>query len=208
MAAARAAVDSAEAQLAASEQQLALQVGPQAKADLETALASFQQAQNTLYNTRVPYRDEEIQQQREAVRQARAAVVLKAEPNRPEDVAQARAGVEQARGAYNLAVEQEKDAYVYAPFDGVISARLMSLGALASPTTAIYSMVSDHVQIWVNIEESDLSVRAPGPLGDDEDRALQGRDLRRQRRDGLLLRRRSATGRSRRSSWRPTPTAV
>jgi RND family efflux transporter MFP subunit len=162
LAAAQAAVASAEVQLAASEAQLALAVGPQARSDLDSATASLQQAQNTLYNTRVPYRPEEIQQQREAVRQAQATLALKQEPNRPEDIAQAQASVEQARGAYNLAVEQENDAFVYAPFDGVVSARQMSLGALASPSTAIYTLVSNNVEIWVNIEESDLTYVRPG----------------------------------------------
>ncbi|SRR5579884_179781 len=164
LAAAQAAVDTAAAQLAASEDQLALVSGPQAKSDLEAATASLQQAQNTLYNTRVPYRPEEIAQQCEAVRQARAALALKEQPNRPEDIAAAQASVEQARGAYNLAVEQEKDAFVYAPFDGVISARQMSVGALASPSTAIYTLVSNNIEVWVNIEESDLTyVRAGIP---------------------------------------------
>lgn len=162
VASARTAVENATAQLAASEEQLALQTGPQAKSDLDAAMASLQQSQNTLYDTRFPNREQELQQQRETVRQARAGLVLAQTPNRPEDVAQARAGVEQARGQYNLAVAQESNAYVYAPFDGMISSRLVSVGTLANPSTALYNLVSSNVQVWVNVEENDLTIVRPG----------------------------------------------
>jgi RND family efflux transporter MFP subunit len=156
VAAARAAVDTATANLASAEQKLASVAGTRTAADLQAALSAVEQAQNTLYTTRLPYRDEEIRQQREKVANARATLALKSQPYVPQDVAAARATVEQARGAYELAREQETEALVYAPIDGVVSAKLLDVGGLASPTTPIVSIVGNQVETWVNVEEADL----------------------------------------------------
>jgi RND family efflux transporter MFP subunit len=43
---------------------------------------------------------------------------------------------------------------VYAPFAGVVSAKLLSEGALASPTTAVVTLVTDEVEVVVNVEEA------------------------------------------------------
>jgi HlyD family secretion protein len=88
------------------------------------------------------------------VEQARANLALRAQPNRPEDVQQAQAAVEQARGAYDLAQEQAAEAVITAPFNGVVSAKLLSEGALASPTTPVVTLVTDAVEVDVNVEEA------------------------------------------------------
>ncbi len=130
--------------------------GPKA-ADLQAAISAVDQAQQTLMLRRYPYTPEEIQQQQEAVVQARANLALRSEPNRPEDIQQAQAAVEQARGAYDLAVAQAAEAVIYAPFDGVVAAKLLSEGALASPTTPVVTLVSDAVEVDVNVEEANLA---------------------------------------------------
>jgi membrane fusion protein (multidrug efflux system) len=112
------------------------------------------QAQQTLTLRRYPYTPQEIEQQQEAVAQARANLALRAEPNRPEDIQQAQSAVEQARGAYDLAREQAAEAVITAPFDGVVSAKLLSEGALASPTTPVVTLVTDAVEVDVNVEEA------------------------------------------------------
>jgi RND family efflux transporter MFP subunit len=111
-------------------------------------------AQQTLTLRRFPFTSQEIQQQQEAVAQARANLALRSEPNRPEDVLQARAAVEQAQGAFDLSRAQAAEAVVYAPFDGVVAAKLLSEGALASPTTPVVTLVTTDVEVLVNIEES------------------------------------------------------
>jgi len=139
-------------------------VVPKTAAELQTALGGVAQAQNTLVTTQQPNRLQEIEQQQQAVVQARANLVLQAVPFRPEDVAQARAAVEQARGAYELSQAQYADAFVYAPFDGGVSAKLLDQGGLASPATPIVALVSNSVQVVVNVEDGDLAdVRVGGP---------------------------------------------
>jgi RND family efflux transporter MFP subunit len=54
----------------------------------------------------------------------------------------------------DLARAQAAEAVVYAPFSGVVSARLLSEGALASPTTPVVTLVTDEVEVVVNIEEA------------------------------------------------------
>lgn len=151
---ARAAVDTATANLASAESRLADVLAGAKAADLQAAISTVDQAQQTLLLRRFPNTPQEIQQQQEAVNQARANLALRAQPNRPEDIAQARATVEQARGALDLARAQLAEAYIYAPFDGVVSAKLLSEGALASPTTPVVTLVTDDVEVVVNIEEA------------------------------------------------------
>jgi RND family efflux transporter MFP subunit len=151
---ARAAVDTATANLASAESRLADVLAGAKPADLQAAVSSVDQAQQTLTLRRFPFTPQEIQQQQEAVTQARANLALRAEPNRPEDIAQASAAVEQARGAYDLARAQAAESVVYAPFTGVVSAKLLSEGALASQTTPVVTLVTDAVEIMVNVEEA------------------------------------------------------
>jgi len=123
-------------------------------ADMQAAISGVDQAQQTLTLRRYPFTPQEIQQQQESVAQARANLALRSTPNRPEDIQQAQAAVEQARGATDLARAQAAEAIVYAPFDGVVSAKLMSEGALASQTTPVVTLVTDEVEIVVNVEEA------------------------------------------------------
>ncbi|MBX5490126.1 MAG: efflux RND transporter periplasmic adaptor subunit [Chloroflexi bacterium] len=151
---ARAAVDTAAANLSSAESRLAdVLAGPKA-ADLQAAVSAVDQAQQTLILRRFPNTPQEIQQQQEAVAQARANLALRSQPNRPEDIAQARASVEQARAALDLARAQAAEAVIYAPFAGVVSAKLLSEGALASPTTPVVTLVTNEVEVVVNIEEA------------------------------------------------------
>jgi RND family efflux transporter MFP subunit len=163
VAAARAAVDTAEANLRSAEQQF-IAVAPRTAAELQAALGGLEQAQSTLATTRQPNRAQEIQQQEQAVAEARANLQLQLQPNRPQDIQQAQAAVEQARGAYQLAQAQLAEAFVYAPYDGAVSAKLLDAGGLASPVTPIVTLVSRGVQVWVNVEDADLAVvRVGGP---------------------------------------------
>ena len=161
MAAARAAVDSATGNLTSAQQKLASVAGAESAADLQVAMTDVEQAQNSVYTTRLPYRDEEIRAQRELVSQARANLVLKSQPYLPQDIAQARAGVDQARGAYDVAREQANEAIVYAPIDTAVSAKQLDEGAVASPTTTIVTLVTNAVETWVNLE-ADLRIAHVG----------------------------------------------
>ncbi|HEY7066654.1 MAG TPA: efflux RND transporter periplasmic adaptor subunit [Chloroflexota bacterium] len=155
LAAARAAVDSAQAALDKAERELAA-MPSRTTADLQAASDGVEEAENSLYLARYPYRQEEIQQQREAVGTARATYELAVRPFRSEELTQAQGAVAQARGQRDLAVAQADEATVYAPFAGRIGTKYQDAGALASPVTPIVSVVTDSVRVWVNVDESEL----------------------------------------------------
>ena len=54
---------------------------------------------------------------------------------------------------------------ISAPFDGVVAAKLMSEGALASPTTPVVTLVTTDVEVMVNIEESRIAQVPQGRTG-------------------------------------------
>jgi RND family efflux transporter MFP subunit len=155
-------VDTATANLASAQSRLADVLAGAKAADMQAAISGVDQAQQTLSLRRYPYTPQEIQQQQEAVAQARANLALRSEPNRPEDIQQAQATVEQARAAVDLARAQASEAVIYAPFDGTVSAKLMSEGALASPTTPVVTLVTDDVEVAVNVEEARIGQVAQG----------------------------------------------
>jgi RND family efflux transporter MFP subunit len=154
VAAARTAANTAQANLASATSSLADILAAPKAADLVAAISAADQAQQNLALQRYPFRSREIQQQQETVAQARANLALQAEPNRPQDIQAAQTTVEQARGAYELARAQQAEAYVYAPYDGAVSARLVSEGALASPSTPLVTLVSRDVEIMVTVEQA------------------------------------------------------
>ena len=82
----------------------------------------------------------------------RPGAALGAQP--AQDVQQARAAVEQAQGAYDLARAQANETEIDAPFTGVVSAKLLSEGALATPSTPVVTLVSPDVEVAVSIEEA------------------------------------------------------
>jgi RND family efflux transporter MFP subunit len=154
VASARTAASTAQANLASAASNLADVLAAPKAADLVAAISAADQAQQNLTLQRYPYRSREIQQQQDVVAQARANLALQAEPNRPQDIQQAQTAVEQARGAYEQARVQAAEAYVYAPYDGNVSARLVSEGALASPSTPLVTLVSRDVEILIPIEQA------------------------------------------------------
>src|SRR5581483_7826046 len=153
--------DTGRASLAGAAANLAdVLAGPKA-VDLVAAYAAVDQGQQNLVLQQYPFRPREIEQQQEAVEQARANLALQQEPNRPQEIQQAQTAVVQAQGAYELALAQAAEAYVYAPFDGMVAARLVSEGALATPTTPLVTLISRNVEIGVTIEQELL-----GQLGE------------------------------------------
>src|SRR5207248_11254512 len=81
---------------------------------------------------------------------------MRVQPSRPEEIAQAVAGVEQARASLDLARGQAAEATVTAPFDGVVSAVLLSEGALANPSQPLMTLVTDAVEMALNVEATRL----------------------------------------------------
>ena len=66
------------------------------------------------------------------------------------------AAVEQARASVDLARDQAAEAFVTAPFDGVVAARLMAEGALANPSQPLMTLVTDAVEMAPVVEANRL----------------------------------------------------
>ena len=128
LASAEKAVASAEADLASAQAKLdQVQSGPSAE-DLIVAEATVTQAANQVATKRNPYTDQDVK------------------------AAQAQVAVSQA--ALEVAKAQRAEANVAAPFSGIVAQKLLSEGALASPSAPIVAIVSPEVEVSISVEEA------------------------------------------------------
>jgi HlyD family secretion protein len=88
---------------------------------------------------------------------AAAGAALTANPFTKEDVASAEAQVAQAQATVELNKAQLKETTIVAPVDGVVSDKLIVVGAVASPATPIVAIVSPELEITVAVEETQLA---------------------------------------------------
>lgn len=140
----------------------------QATADLNLAVTQFQRQQQ-LYNEKLIPRSEfdTAQANQESLkarlRSAQATVKVreaKLETLRNgatrEDVQVARAQLSEAQQAYQVAAQQSKEATVTAPFNGVVTALNAEEGQQVGPT-GVVNLVSDDLEIRVDLDESNLA---------------------------------------------------
>src|SRR5713226_6847143 len=74
-----------------------------------------------------------------------------------EDKAAAKAALEQAKAAERIARKRLSDATLIAPISGFVSKRNIEVGAMASPGTAVFTIVElDPVEIQVGVPEIDI----------------------------------------------------
>ncbi|WP_017653205.1 efflux RND transporter periplasmic adaptor subunit [Fortiea contorta] len=121
---------------------ISLQTLNQKRADLDSAKAAVNEAQQALALQKAGSRPEDIEQAQAAVRQRQQALSLLQAGNRPEDIAQARAQVISARGSLQNIQTQINDTIIRAPFDGLITKKYADPGAFVTPTTAASSVSS------------------------------------------------------------------
>jgi HlyD family secretion protein len=140
----------------------------QATADLNLANTQFQRQQQ-LYNEKLIPRSEfdtaQANQEslRARLRSAQATVkvreakleTLKNGATR-EDVQVARAQLSEAQQAYQVAAQQSKEATVTAPFNGVVTALNAEEGQQVG-ATGVVNLVSDDLEIRVDLDESNLA---------------------------------------------------
>lgn len=104
----------------------------------------------------------EVRVAQAAVEQAQAGVAVRQRPFTAEDIQAAAAQVEQAVAALEVQRVQALEALIKAPFDGVVSQRLVSQGAMAALNTPILTLVSRDVEIVLQVEEAKLGRVARG----------------------------------------------
>ncbi|MHB1417338.1 MAG: efflux RND transporter periplasmic adaptor subunit, partial [Chloroflexota bacterium] len=97
---------------------------------------------------------EQVAQAEAAVEAAQGQLALAKQPTTDYDVAAARAAVAQAQAAVDLAQVQLTEATVRAPFAGIVTQRLVSEGAMAGPATPLLNIISNDMEVVVNVDEA------------------------------------------------------
>ena len=157
-------VDSARALLEANKTKVdQLKSGSTAE-DLQIATSTLIQAQQTLAKARQPNTDQDIEQQRQQVAQLESTLALRSAPFTDNDVQTARAQVAQAQAALEAAKVAALEGAVQAPYDGIITSRLLAEGALTNATTPAVALASKDLEIVVNVEEARIGQVKAGQI--------------------------------------------
>jgi RND family efflux transporter MFP subunit len=128
-----------------------------------TAQNALQAAQAALPDT--AQKDAATVAQSQGVVQAAVAQVAAAQagydntvaPPTAADIKAGQAQVQQAQAAVTVAQTAVAQMKITAPFAGVLGSQLLQVGALASPTTPVATLVSNQVQVQVNVEQANAS---------------------------------------------------
>ncbi len=113
-----------------------------------------------------PPKAQDVTRLEAAVAAAREQLELARTPFRSNDFEIARIGVQQAQSALELAKTNRDEAFLYAPFDGTILARIASEGALASANSPLLTILSGEVQVSIAIEEAAVGKVRPDQVWD------------------------------------------
>lgn len=123
-----------------------------AQADLEALLA--------------PPKPEEVAKAESKVASVRQQLELDKNPFTAHDLEETRIGVQQAQVALDLAKANRDEAYLYAPFNGTVSARIASEGTLASASSPVLTIISHDIQAAISIEEAAVGKVIPDQMWD------------------------------------------
>jgi len=171
--AAQAAVNSAQTALDQANDNMAINLDPntvgqaqnaviQAQATLEKDKALVQGDTAALALARNPNTPQDIAAQQAVVNGAGQQVRIAAQPNLPTDIQASQANVDAAQANLDAAKVNVQLTQVNAPFDGVVSARLLAEGALASTTVPLFTIVSEGVEVDLPVAQEQLSQIQPG----------------------------------------------
>jgi len=127
-----------------------------------SAQAQLQSAQAKLAQLKASPTPEDVAIATAAVTQAENQLALKKNPYTDRDLQSAQAQVAQAQAALDSAKSQLAEANVLAPFDGVVTQRLLSEGALASAQMPLLVLVSQAVEVALAVEEGRVGIVQPG----------------------------------------------
>lgn len=142
---AQAAIDAAKAQLQMAQH-------PGSSSDVAAAEGAVQAAQAQLDLAKTPYSTADLAKAQAAVDVAQQQLKLAQQPYTKEDEAAAQAAVQQANAALDATTVAHDDAIVKSPIDGVVDQKLLSVGALAAPTTPIVTLIDPNVDVAVNVD--------------------------------------------------------
>lgn len=143
-----------QAALQVAKDQLASLKAPPTPSKIAVSKADVDYWKAQLDELLAPPKIQDVAQKESEVAKAKEELELKKNPNRIQDLEILRIKVQQAQAALDLAKFQRDDAFLYAPFGGIVSTRIASEGALASPSVPIISIISSDIQVSVAIEEA------------------------------------------------------
>lgn len=157
---AQAAVDQARAQLQLAQY-------PGSAGDVAAAQGVVVAARAQLALAKQPASSADLAKAQAAVDVAAQQLALARQPYTVQDLNAATAAVAQARAALGAAQTARDEATVKAPIDGMVSEKLLSVGALAAPTTPIVTLVDRRVEVVVDVvgaEASSLHLGDPATI--------------------------------------------
>ena len=108
---------------------------------------------------------------------AQQALVVSQEPFTGFRVEAAQVAVDGAQAQVELINQQISELQVHAPFDGVVTRRWLSPGAMADPDTPIVTVVSTDVKVSLRVEETSIGSLQEGQSVSFISPALPGRDV-------------------------------
>lgn len=149
-------IQQAEASLASARRALqTLQAGP-TEAEIAAARAAVASAQSNLSNLQQPATDAAKAIAQASVDEARIALEQLTRPAAASAIASAEASVAQARVAVTEAEQNLEDATLVAPFDGVVAAVNLAVGASATSGT-ITVIDPSRLYVELHLSESDVA---------------------------------------------------
>jgi HlyD family secretion protein len=150
----------ASAAVGQAEQALEAKKTPWTQSDIDQQKDLVAQAAAALAIKQTPWRQADIDQQKQLVAQAAAALARAKQPFTANDVAQAQAVVDGAQAQLDQARYNVSAATVLAPFSGIVSAVSANPGELASPISPspIVSLVDpNNLRLDASVDETDVS---------------------------------------------------
>jgi HlyD family secretion protein len=143
-------------------QQKRLQVGNNSQSELSQRQAVVNEVQQSLRQSQLGSRSEDVASLAAQVAQAQAAFQQAKNGSRPEEIAQLTAAVAVANAQLQSARSQLVDSTVVAPFAGLITQRYASIGAFVTPTTSASTSTSATSTSIVALAK-DMEVKAKVP---------------------------------------------
>jgi HlyD family secretion protein len=143
-------------------QQKLLQVRNNSQSELSQRQAVVAEVQQSLRQSQLGSRSEDIASLAAQVAVAQAAFQQAKNGSRPEEIAQLTAAVAVANAQLQSAKSQLEDSVVIAPFAGLITQRYASIGAFVTPTTSASTSTSATSTSIVAIAK-DMEVKAKVP---------------------------------------------
>jgi HlyD family secretion protein len=167
---AQAGVDTAQAQLQEAQH-------PGSSTDIAAAQSAVDAAQAQLDLAKQQFTSADLAKAQAAVDVAQQQLLLAQHPYTAQDTAAAQAAVQQAQAALQSATVARNDAIVTAPFDGIIAQKLLSVGAMAAPTTPIVVLVDPAVETVVQVDSTNAASLQNGQTATITASALPGKSI-------------------------------